>query len=58
MSIKQFNEGNNQDCGDNLKTKLTTVTLQGEGGGAKTKPLERIAQHSRDCIVKKLEMLM
>ena len=56
--MKQINEGNNQDCGDNLKTKLTTVTLQGEGGGAKTKPLERIAQHSRDCIVKKLEMLM
>ena len=33
------NEGKFQDCGDNLRTKLTTGNPQGEGGRAKNKAI-------------------
>ena len=33
------NEGKFQDCGDNLRAKLTTGNPQGEGDGAKNKAI-------------------
>ena len=42
MKLNTFyeeNEGKFQDCGDNLRTKLTTGNPQGEGGRAKNEAI-------------------
>ena len=42
MKLNTFyneHEGKFQDCGDNLRTKLTAGNLQGEGGRAKNKAI-------------------
>ena len=58
MGIKQdVNEGKNCEYWDNLRTKLTAGTLQGEGGRARKKPLKRIVQRSGDNAMKKLKVI-
>ena len=56
MKLNTFykeNEGKFQDCGDNLRTKLTTGNPQGEGGRAKNKAIGANSSTGREQFSKK-----
>ena len=52
----KVNEGNNQECGDNLRTKVTAGTPQGERGKAKNKAIGANSSTHGDNVLKQFEM--